>query len=255
MVATLTAHWSIAAGLCLLASSITCGADQPGSVADDKRALAGMQAYVGQWRGVGQPKRGSNHGAWTEESEWAWRFDAGRAELVADLTRDPYYSKWQLQAGDKAGHIVLVATPAESGDATAKRRPQRFTGAISNEALVLTADEARDDLPARISLRLAAGGDRLIALYEKQVAADTYSRLAEVGSTRKGSSFAKAVASGPECVVTGGLGKIAVEYKGKTYYVCCTGCRDLFRDDPEGVLAEYRERKATEAAERERDKK
>jgi hypothetical protein len=78
------------------------------------------------------------------------------------------------------------------------------------------------------------------------VGRDSYARLAEVGSTRKGRSFAKAVASGPECVVTGGLGTIAVEYLGRTYYVCCTGCRDLFREDPERVLAEYRERKAAE---------
>ncbi|MGH7134575.1 MAG: YHS domain-containing protein [Pirellulales bacterium] len=42
------------------------------------------------------------------------------------------------------------------------------------------------------------------------------------------------------------MGTIAVEYQGKKYYVCCTGCRDLFNDDPEGVLAEFCERKAAE---------
>ena len=26
--------------------------------------------------------------------------------------------------------------------------------------------------------------------------------------------------------------------KGKTYWVCCSGCRDLFNDDPESVLTE-----------------
>jgi len=30
--------------------------------------------------------------------------------------------------------------------------------------------------------------------------------------------------------------------------VCCTGCRDLFRQDPERVLADYRQRKAEEQA-------
>jgi YHS domain-containing protein len=35
-----------------------------------------------------------------------------------------------------------------------------------------------------------------------------------------------------------------VEYQGKKYYVCCTGCRDLFNDDPAGGLEEYRQRKA-----------
>ena len=89
----------------------------------------------------------------------------------------------------------------------------------------------------------------MVVLLEKRLGEGVYSRLAEVGSTRKGSSFAKSAASGPECIVTGGLGTIPVEYMGKKYFVCCTGCRDLFRDNPAGVLEEYRQRKAAEKAE------
>jgi hypothetical protein len=220
------------------------GADTPGPRTADKRALAAVQAYVGEWKGVAQPKRGSNQGAWTEEAQWVWRFSEGRAELVAQLAHDKFFSQLQLQAGDQAGQFVLLATPAA---ADAKSSPRRFTGAMSDGALVLSAEQAPDDEPARISLRLVAGGDRMLVLYERRVGG-AYARLAEVGSTRKGSSFAKNVATGPECVVTGGLGTIAVEHQGKKYYVCCTGCRDLFKDDPEGVLAEYRQRKAAERA-------
>jgi hypothetical protein len=220
------------------------GADTPGPRAADKRTLAAAQAYVGEWKGVAQPKRGSNQGAWTEESQWSWRFSEGHAELLAELTHDKYYSQLQLQAGDQAGQFVLVATPTA---ADAKSIPRRFTGPMSDGALVLTAEQVPDAEPARISLRLVAGGDRMLVLYERRTGG-AYARLAEVGSTRKGSSFAKNVATGPECVVTGGLGTIAVEHQGKKYYVCCTGCRDLFKDDPEGVLAEYRQRKAAERA-------
>ena len=42
----------------------------------------------------------------------------------------------------------------------------------------------------------------------------------------------------PLCIVTEGRGTIQVSYKGKTYWVCCSGCRDLFNDKPESVLAE-----------------
>jgi YHS domain-containing protein len=45
-------------------------------------------------------------------------------------------------------------------------------------------------------------------------------------------------------VVTGGAGTIPVTHKGKTYYVCCTGCRDAFNDDPEGTIAAYEKQKA-----------
>ena len=33
-----------------------------------------------------------------------------------------------------------------------------------------------------------------------------------------------------------------VSYKGKSYYVCCSGCRNLFSENPEAILAEAAER-------------
>ena len=75
-----------------------------------------------------------------------------------------------------------------------------------------------------------------------------FTRVAEIGYQRDGTRLAVAGNSGPECVVTGGLGTIAVTHQGKTYYVCCTGCRDAFNDDPEGILADYKKRKEAEKA-------
>jgi YHS domain-containing protein len=31
---------------------------------------------------------------------------------------------------------------------------------------------------------------------------------------------------------------------GMTYYVCCTGCRDAFNENPSKIIAEYKARKA-----------
>ncbi len=145
---------------------------------------------------------------------------------------------------------MLLATPVENAAADAGQ-PHRFSGTMADGVLTLAADEPREGQPARVSVRMVAEGDRMLVLYEKRVGDGVYTRLAEVGSTRKGSGFAKSAASGPECVVTGGLGTIQVEYQGKKYFVCCTGCRDLFRDDPEGVLEDFRQRKAAERAEKE----
>jgi hypothetical protein len=41
-----------------------------------------------------------------------------------------------------------------------------------------------------------------------------------------------------------------VSYKGKTYYVCCGGCRDAFRAEPEKFIKEYEEKLAQLAKER-----
>jgi YHS domain-containing protein len=211
-------------------------------VAADKAALGRLQEFVGSWRGVGQPRRGSTQGAWTETADWAWKFADNRATLVFEAPKGKYYRTATLSPGEKDGTFDLVAKRAnDAGE-------DRFSGKLDNDELVLLAagnDDRPADAPGRITIRTVAEGDRLLVLYEKRTAGERYARLAEVGYTRAGVSFAKGSGE-PECVVTGGAGTIAVEYQGKKYYVCCTGCRDLFNDDPEGVLAEYRERKAAE---------
>jgi hypothetical protein len=225
-------------------------------IASDKQALAPLQVYVGGWKGVGQLRRQSSQGAWTEKADWAWKFDDGRAALVFQSPENKYYVSGRLFAGEKPGSFELRAVRTDG------KTEDRFGGAVDDqEQLVLVAQReaapaagAAADLPDRLSIRTVADGDRLLILYERRIAAtDRYTRLAEVGYTRQGSSFAKG-SSQPECVVTGGLGTIEVQYQGKKYLVCCTGCRDLFNDDPEGVLADYRERKAKEKAERETKK-
>src|SRR5262249_50639247 len=130
----------------------------------------------------------------------------------------------------------------------AKSEPMLFDGKAADEGrFIFTAIAPTDDLPARITVRTVAAGDRLLVLYEKPGAdADSWKRLAEVGATRVGSGFGQG-ATGRECVVTGGLGTIAVMHEGKTYYVCCTGCRDLFNEQPAEILAEYKAKKEAEA--------
>ena len=68
----------------------------------------------------------------------------------------------------------------------------------------------------------------------------------QVGATKEGVPFAGRGDTSPECVVSGGKGTIAVSYKGKTYYVCCSGCRDEFKDNPEKYIKEYEARQARE---------
>ena len=84
---------------------------------------------------------------------------------------------------------------------------------------------------------------------KKRAAARAPSRVAEVGYTREGTRLAVEGADGPECVVTGGKGTIPITYKGQTYYVCCSGCKQAFHENPEKILAEYRERLAKRNAE------
>ncbi|MGD9647562.1 MAG: hypothetical protein AB7U73_17740 [Pirellulales bacterium] len=225
---------------------VAADGDGDGAVERDKQALAPCRSLVGEWRGVGQPKRGSTRGAWTEQSQWSWSFAEGRAELRAEIDDGHFFGLLQLRPGDEPGEFVLLATPLVAGDTKSTVAPRRFRGEYRDGTLVVTAEQATAGQPARITIRLVAGGDRLVVLYEQATGEESFSRLAEVASTRRGSSFATAAAAGRECVVTGGLGTIAVEYDGRTYYVCCGGCREAFNDDPQGVLDDYRQRKAAQ---------
>ena len=231
---------SIAAALLLIAAD-----DKQTATGPDQQALSALQSYIGEWKGVGQLRRGKrSDGDWGEQAEWAWQFKDGRAAIVFHADESKFYKSGRIVPGDKPGQFVLIGTLPDG------ETEERFSGQVgTDEKIVFQADEPRDDRPAQISLRQVAEGARMLITYEKRLGKDTYSRLAEVGYTRKGSGFGKGN-SGPECVVTGGYGTMTVEYKGKSYYVCCTGCRDLFNDDPEGVLAEYHARKAKEREEK-----
>jgi hypothetical protein len=213
------------------------GGDEQQS-AEQKQRLSKFQPLVGVWRGVGQPQRGSTKDSWIEEADWAWSFDKDGPALVGKLPKGKYFTKLRLTAGPAAGDFLLVATSASDG------QPTSYAGSLDEKGqLTLIANPAPDDLPRRLSFRFVAGGDRLLMLMEKKgPSGGQLVRLAEVGYTRQGSGFGKNVAQ-RECIVTGGLGTIEVTHEGKSYYVCCTGCRDYFNENPAKVLAEYAARK------------
>lgn len=228
---------------CLLVCAVALAAadDRPTpSLADQKRALSALQTYVGSWRGVGQPKRGSSQGAWTEQLEWSWHFADGRATLVFSAPQGKFLTAGELSPSSEQGRFHLQGTLPDGTHV-------QFGGRLTDDGrLILLADKPTADRPAQITLRQVADGARMLMLYERPLTANgQFTRMAEVGFTRKGSGFGQGT-NYTECVVTGGLGTIAVENEGQTWYVCCTGCRDLFVDDPKGVLADYRQRKADE---------
>lgn len=236
-----TRRWPLVASLLV---ALFLGADGPDAAAKrqaEKAALLELQEFVGGWRGAGQVKRGSTEGAWVEKGDWAWKFTADSAALEWKSGDGKYVRAATLRPGDKRGEFLLEAR-GEDPETT-----WRYSGTRQPDGqLVLQAAQVPAGQPERITLRTVARGDRLVALFERKSSiGDGFSRLGEVGYTRQGSQFGKGV-SFPECVVTGGYGSMTVTFEGKSYPVCCTGCRDIFQMDPAGTLAEYHARKKAE---------
>jgi len=214
---------------------------KPPSKSDDAQAELGkFQDLIGSWRGVGQLQRGSTKGAWTEKCHWKWQFNKDSPPALELQVDDGQ----QIKSG-KLSYQENSKTYGFQGNLASGPTVQ-FSGKVDDDRLTLVAqDVPSPDQLARITLRKAGGRDRLIILFERRVDLDRYQRIAEVGYTREGSNFGKGT-NFIECVVTGGRGTIPVMHKGTTYYVCCSGCRDLFQDSPEHILAEYRARKDAE---------
>ena len=223
----------------LLACSLSAD-PAPGRRADQE-ALKAFATLVGPWRGVGQPTRSSPKGAWTESGAWAWALTADSAALELSITGGKYLKSARLRPGEAPGQFAMEATLADGG-----RRV--FAGGLGDRGrLVLDAVQPPPaDGPARLTLTPLHDTRFLLLLEAKDAETGRHSRLGEVGYTRKGVAFA-AGPSFPTCIVTEGRGESTVSHQGKTYYVCCSGCRDLFLADPDGVLAEAEARRKANA--------
>ena len=199
----------------------------------EQEALKAYAPLVGSWRGVGQVQRGRARGFWSESADWARKLTSDTAGLEMTVKTGKYLKTGVLRPGKATGTFVFDATLA---DGTSRTFAGEAVG--DRKRLVLTADaKAAAGGVRRVSIDALRDTRVLVLLEAEDPERHTFSRLGEVGYTREGVAFARDE-SGPLCVVTEGRGTIRVSYKGKTYWVCCTGCRDLFKDHPERVLAE-----------------
>ena len=204
-----------------------------------KESLAHWNSLIGGWRGTGQPRRGSNTGAWREDTHWAWQFSESNAALIATVEKGKLATNLKITTGTAAGQYHMEWTHPDGA-------VRQLSGKIEETKLVVTSEPDDQQEVFRVTLT-PLNELRTLILFEKRKAdQQSYTRLAEVGYTREGTRLAGSGSGQPECVVTGGLGTIKVEHGGKTYYVCCSGCLQAFKDDPEGILAEYKARKEKE---------
>lgn len=207
--------------------------------AANQKIIASLEAFtllVGDWRGVGQPKRGSQQGAWQENGACVWEISKTSTGL-----------RWTSDQGKLWTSLLISYDEAEEQytvSITAPDKSERhFLGSFEKQKLIADSPADANGEVQRVTVFLL-NDNRLTVLLEKRAEKQTfYNRIAEVAFQRQGTKLDASDNNGPECVVTGGKGTIAVSYKGKTYYVCCTGCREAFNDDPEGILAAWEAKK------------
>jgi YHS domain-containing protein len=200
-----------------------------------KEALSQFNSLIGGWRGTAQPRRGSATGSWRESAEWIWDFSKPVPAIRYVVTDGKLLKSARITFDDKAN---LFRASVQLPDGATRE----YSGKFEDDRLILDSQpDAKNEIYRMSVTRL--NEKRTIVLFEKKrAAARSLARVAEIGYTREGTRLAVEGGDGPECVVTGGKGSIAITYKGQTYYVCCSGCKQAFNENPEKILAEYKQR-------------
>lgn len=213
---------------------------KPAAPATTKEALQPFNVLVGSWKGSGMPegtKEERAAGSWEETVAWEWKFKDKDAWLAVTFTKGKHFTKGELRYTPEKGaaepKFTLTLTAVDKTTAT-------FAGALTDKDKVLAL--TRTDGPAAEEQRLVFSllhHNRHLYRFETRPAGTTvaYGKKYQVGATKEGEAFAN-VPKGPECIVSGGLGTMKVVYKGKDYWVCCSGCRDEFKENPEKYIKE-----------------
>lgn len=211
-------------------------ADQPpGGNSNRTRVLKPFNSLIGEWRGVGQLKRGSSKGAWTEKTVCEWQFSDALASVVLKSTDSRQFEQLQLAWDQKKKQLVLTRNTKQGVHEYRGPAPRDWPRAIQ---LVTVRNE--DGVVYRCTIQQLSE-IRATLLFEKQTSpTGRFRREFGIGYTRAGAKLAQSGTGQRKCVVTGGLGTIPVSFQGKTYYVCCQGCVQAFNEAPEAILENYR---------------
>lgn len=215
----------------LLFESAPANAEEAGAQPDSdaqKAALSAYQALVGSWRSSGTWAEKDSGGPWQEKVDWAWEIGRDSYRLVARFEESPLFRSLELAYHGEAEGFRLEGVRA-SGETV------RYAGKPKGTRLTLEEVTEAGRSSERVVLQVLHANRHLLAVERRNEGRGAFRKFAEVGATKEGVPF---VVSDPAkaCPVTGGEGSIAVQYQGKTYYVCCTGCRDVFEAEPARFL-------------------
>jgi hypothetical protein len=221
---------------CVVGLVFSAAGQNPAPPAKSSReALQPLGDLVGSWRGTGSPfgsREEQQKGFWVETLSCGWKFKGTDAWLTLAFDKSKHLASGELRfLPDKNVYQITLKTLAG--------QELVYRGAFADKVLTL----ATDDESERFVVTLLHDNR---FLYRKDVRPEgkkAYTKLWQVGATREGVPFA-AGSGQPECIVTGGLGTSTVTFQGKTYYVCCTGCRDEFNADPAKYVKDFEAKKS-----------
>jgi hypothetical protein len=210
-------------------------ADDAEEPASAKEALQALNDFIGDWKGTGDLERAKpgSKTFWSETVSWSWRFKKDDVALIMTVKNGKLLKGGELRyLTDKKKYELRAAD--------AKDKKVIYEGEWKKGMLTLERIDADKMETQQLTMNVAGDGVRFNYWYKtKPASKKVYGAGYLVACSKEGESLG-GKQEGQECPVSGGLGKIAVSYKGETFYVCCTGCRDAFNENPEKYVKEFK---------------
>ncbi|MEO2013224.1 MAG: hypothetical protein ABGZ53_02525 [Fuerstiella sp.] len=219
--------------------------------------LKPLQVMLGSWRGT--TRREYDGFKAVDNHEWIWdlRSQPGQPALASASDRSPYLKKASLTWIPADSAFELTATDVNGVQRT-------FTGDYTDPVHEIIGPDDKLHRVFRLELTQTdrsaeqAGGERWQVSFaqqennryllevDKRRGTAAFRRFDTVSTQREGTSFALSDSSygEKECIISQGLGTISVSWNGKSYWVCCSGCKAAFEEDPETWIARAEKRKS-----------
>ncbi len=204
---------------------LLAAATPPGASPEVPETLAPFEHLIGAWKGQGIPAANRIRG-WPERHQWAWAFEKGEpVALALEMEGNKIIGKGRLLFDSATKSYRFEGTdPA--------KQPVAFSGKLDDAKQVLVLDrqgKLPDGSAQKLTVRLNTNKIRY-TIWDDQKAegAPAFKRATEMLMGKEGESLGggDAADKGPKCIVTGGKATMTVSAGGKSFPVCCTGCRD-----------------------------
>jgi hypothetical protein len=206
-----------------------------------KTALQELHEFVGGWKGSGSTvlRPGPRDKFWEEKVSWGWKFKGDDCWMVVKFKGGKFLDSAEVKYSPEKKKYLLIGTPPGA------KEPVTFEGKWESDDSRLTFErtDPTSKETQRVRINLAAEGIRLIYQVDRKTAGGTIWKMEFASQqTKEGESLAR-TEKGPECVVSGGRGTSAVTYGGETFYICCSGCADAFKENPKKYVDEFKAKK------------
>ena len=206
--------------------------------------LKPLQVLLGGWRGT--TRREFDGFKAVDQHEWVWDLQSERenpALVMSSGGKSPYVDEARLTWRNEFKDFQLTVTSPED-------EKRVFVGQFSKPVEDVAGDDGKLQRTFALTFVQTEPADakeqfqytfnqqennRYLMEISKKRGKAAFRRFDTVSTQRDGTSFALSDSDYGEktCIISAGLGTISVSYKGQTYWVCCSGCKAAFEEEPE----------------------